>query len=49
MSKKNLLKWLQEGQITIPSVLLTHYKEMKLDEYELVLLLHILSYNRKGE
>src|SRR4051812_5056060 len=48
MSKKNILKWLQEGQITIPSVLLTHYKEMKLDEYELVLLLHILSYNEKG-
>ena len=48
MSKKNVLKWLQEGQITIPSVLLTHYKEMKLDEYELVLLLHILSYNEKG-
>ena len=39
MSKTNLLKWLKEGQITIPSVLLSQYKEMKLDEYELVLLL----------
>ena len=48
MSKTNVLKWLQEGQITIPSVLLSHYKEMKLDEYELVLLLHILSYIEKG-
>ena len=48
MSKTNLLKWIHEGQITIPSVLLTHYKAMKLDEYELVLLLHILSYIEKG-
>jgi DNA replication protein len=48
MSKTNLLKWLNEGQITIPSVLLSQYKAMKLDECELVLLLHILSYIEKG-
>ena len=48
MSKTNLLKWIQEGHITIPAVLLSHYKEMNLDEYELVLLLHIISYIENG-
>jgi len=48
MSKVNLLKWLKEGQITIPAALLSQYKAMKLDEYELVLLLHIISYIEKG-
>ncbi|MCQ6273911.1 DnaD domain-containing protein [Bacillus sp. V3B] len=48
MSKANLLQWLKEGQITIPATLISQYKEMKLDEYELVLLLHIISFIEKG-
>lgn len=48
MSKANLLQWLKEGQITIPAALISQYKEMKLDEYELVLLLHIISFIEKG-
>jgi DNA replication protein len=48
MSKKSLLRWLKEGQITIPTVLLSQYKDMKLSEHELVLLLHVLSYIEKG-
>lgn len=48
MSKKNLLRWLKEGQITIPTALLSQYKDMKLNEQELVLLLHVLSYIEKG-
>ena len=48
MSKKSLLNWFKEGQITIPTALLTQYKEMKLDEYELVLLLQVISFIEKG-
>ncbi|MBY0122622.1 DnaD domain-containing protein [Bacillus sp. S/N-304-OC-R1] len=48
MSKTSMLKWLQEGNITIPGVLLTHYKEMNLNEQELVLLLHVISFIEKG-
>ena len=48
MSKTNLLTWLQEGRLPFPRIFITHYKEMNLDEYEVVLLLHILSYIEKG-
>ena len=48
MSKTSILKWLQEGNITIPGVLLTHYKEMSLNEHELVLILHVTSFIEKG-
>lgn len=48
MSKTSILKWLQEGNITIPGVLLTHYKEMNLNEQELVLLLQVISFIDKG-
>lgn len=48
MSKANLLNWFKEGQITIPTVLFSQYKAMKLDEYELVLLLQMISYLEKG-
>ena len=41
MSKTNLLNWFKEGQLTIPATLLTHYKKLKLNEYELVLLLQL--------
>ncbi|MBU8879064.1 DnaD domain-containing protein [Bacillus sp. FJAT-29790] len=48
MSKTNMLKWLQEGNITIPGVLLTQYKEMNLNEHELLLLLHVISFIENG-
>lgn len=48
MSKTNLLKWIQEGQITIPAALLSQYKNMKLNENELVLLLQLISHLDKG-
>ncbi|WNS74000.1 DnaD domain-containing protein [Bacillus sp. DTU_2020_1000418_1_SI_GHA_SEK_038] len=48
MSKTSILKWLQEGNITIPGVLLTHYKEMNLNEHDVVLILHVISYIEKG-
>lgn len=46
--KSNLLSWLQEGNITIPSVLLSEYRNLNLNEYELVLLLNIHSFIEKG-
>ncbi|KAB2338291.1 DnaD domain-containing protein [Cytobacillus depressus] len=48
MSKTSMLKWLQEGNITIPGVLLSNYKEMNLNEHELVLILHVISFIEKG-
>lgn len=46
--KENILKWLNEGNITIPQALLSYYKEMNLNEKELVLLLHVFSFIEKG-
>mgnify|MGYP001339117861 CR=1 FL=1 len=48
MSKKSLLRWMKEGNITIPNVLLKHYKDMKLNETELVLIMHVISFIEKG-
>ena len=31
MMKTSLFSWIEEGNITIPSVLLSQYKNMKLD------------------
>lgn len=46
--KENILQWVQEGNITFPRVLLTHYKQLNLNEEELVLLLHVQSFLEKG-
>jgi DNA replication protein len=48
MNKTNMLKWLKEGHITIPAAMLTQYKQMKLNEQELVLLLQLISHIEKG-
>lgn len=48
MSKTKMLKWLQQGNITIPGVLLTQYKEMNLNEHELLLILHVISFIDHG-
>jgi DNA replication protein len=47
--KSNLLSWIQEGTITIPAVLLSEYRNLNLNEYELVLLLNIHSFLEKGK
>lgn len=46
--KTSLLTWVQEGTITIPAVLLSEYRNLNLNEYELVLLLNIHSFLDKG-
>lgn len=46
--KENFVQWIQEGSITIPNVLLNYYKQMNLNEEELVLLLHVISFLDKG-
>lgn len=48
MTKMQLLAWLDEGNISIPNVLLTSYKQVGLSEEELVLLLHVFSFIKKG-
>ncbi|MFH7819406.1 DnaD domain-containing protein [Neobacillus thermocopriae] len=46
--KENLLAWLEEGNITIPSILFSEYRNLNLNETELVLLLNILTFLEKG-
>jgi DNA replication protein len=46
--KSNLLSWIQEGNLTIPAVLFSEYRNLNLNEYELVLLLNIYSFLEKG-
>jgi len=46
--KSNIIAWLQEGSITIPSLLFSEYRNLNLNETELVLLLNILTFIEKG-
>lgn len=46
--KTNIVSWLQEGNITVPAILFTEYRNMNLNEYELVLLLNIITFLEKG-
>jgi len=46
--KTNLLAWIKEGNITVPTLLFSEYRNLNLNEYELVLLLNILTYLEKG-
>lgn len=48
MDKKNLLAWANEGNMNIPSFLITHFKHLKLNESELVLILQVISFQSKG-
>ncbi|MBA4536115.1 DnaD domain-containing protein [Bacillus aquiflavi] len=48
MLKKSLLAWHDEGQITIPYALITGYKQLGLNEQEVILLIHIFSFIEKG-
>lgn len=49
MIKDKLYNWFKEGSLTIPSVLLTHYPKMGLDEKEVMLLLQLQNFIEKGE
>ncbi len=46
--KTSLVSWVQEGHLTVPAVLFSEYKNLHLDEYELILLLQLLSFIEKG-
>jgi DNA replication protein len=46
--KLSLLSWIEEGNITIPAILFKEYRNIKLNEYELMLLLHIHTFIESG-
>jgi len=48
MTREQMLTWLQEGNLTIPSFLFVHYVEMGLNEQELILLLHLQQFQSEG-
>lgn len=47
--KTSLLTWLQEGNISIPAVLFTEYRNINLNEYELMLIIHMMTFLEKGK
>ncbi|WP_062046850.1 DnaD domain-containing protein [Bacillus sp. JCM 19034] len=49
MNEKILQKWTTQRFVTIPALLLKHYKELYLKEEELVIILHIQSFIDEGE
>lgn len=49
MMKTSLLSWIKQGNITIPTVLLSEYKNLHLNEYELMLIIHIMTFLEKGK
>jgi DNA replication protein len=46
--KSNLLAWHKEGNITVPALLFSEYRNLNLNEYELVLILNIVTFLDKG-
>lgn len=46
--KDNIVAWLEEGTITVPSLLFSEYRNLNLNEAELVLLLNIMTFVEKG-
>lgn len=47
--QKLLLQWTTQRQLSIPTILLKHYKEIGLKEDELVALLHVQSFIEQGD
>lgn len=43
-----LTKWLEAGALSIPKLLMHHYRQLSLDEQELVALLHIQTFIEEG-
>jgi DNA replication protein len=46
--KELMMTWIEEGMIQVPQLLMSKYKQIGLDETELVLLLHVHSFMEKG-
>jgi DNA replication protein len=46
--KSNIVAWMQQGNITIPTLLFSEYRNLNLNETELVLLLNIITFIEKG-
>ncbi|RWR10412.1 DnaD domain-containing protein [Siminovitchia fortis] len=48
MDKDIIVSWMEAGMIQVPNLLMQKYKQIGLDEKELALLLHILSFIEAG-
>lgn len=49
MDQNLLLKWTNQRQLSVPTLLLKHYKELGLKENELTALLHVQSFIDEGD
>lgn len=45
---RHLLQWLQEGATAISNLLLKKYKQMSLSDEEMMLIIHIMSFQQEG-
>ncbi|MCH1624710.1 DnaD domain-containing protein [Fredinandcohnia quinoae] len=48
MSNEKLIDWLEQGNISIPKLLMISYKQLNINEEEMMLLLHILTFIESG-
>lgn len=48
MNKSTMLAWIKNGNFSIPSALLTHYKKINLTDQEAMLIMHLHSFIEKG-
>lgn len=49
MDKKLVVSWMEAGMVQVPNLLLSKYKQMGLDEKDLMLLLNIMSFIQSGK
>lgn len=49
MGKEILAIWMKKGMISIPQILMTHYRKIGLDEVELILILQVISFLEEGK
>ena len=48
MNKELMVSWIEAGMIQVPNLLMEKYRQIGLDEKELVLLLQVFSFQEKG-
>lgn len=48
MNNEKLIEWLEQGSISIPTLLLVNYKKLGLTENDFMVLLHVLSFIESG-
>ncbi|MCA1030478.1 DnaD domain-containing protein [Bacillus timonensis] len=48
MKINNVVEWFEQGNLSIPNILMNHYKKLNLNEEEFMLVLHVFSFINNG-